>query len=220
MNMANETVNPNLLKLILDQPEAYKFLTGMFAVFVLPPIINIVNTVVKNKSIKSFNEKIDNNLTRLNTDVRIVKDRIDQMYMDTFDECNPSQIEAVYRGRVSIDVDLLVRNTKQIIIINHIADKDTTRKKVINYCRTVFGNTRIVMNHFKRNGVSCGAMINEHDYLDIISNTIIAFVYSKESLDGCDKQSYNYEILKLNLKSLYDTFTVEFINKINSETSV
>lgn len=211
--MPAETANPGLLKMIFEQPEAYKFVTGMFVLFVLPPVINIINTSIKNKSTKAFTENINANLKQLNNDVSVVRDRINQMYSDTFDECNATQIEAVYRGRVSIDIDLLIKNTKQIIVINHIEDKDTTKRKVSNYSKTVVGNTRLVLNHFKKSGVSCGAMINETEYVDNIVNTVLLFIYNRD----CNEKPYNYEVLKLNLKSLYDTFTVEYINRINSD---
>ena len=216
--MLPETANQGLLKMLFEQPDAYKFLTGIFVLFVVPQIINIANTVNKNKGVKAFNNGVTSTLNTLIHDIQILKDRINQMYNDTCEECNPAQIEAVYRGRVSIDIELLIKNTKQVILINHIENKEVTKRKVINNCKTVVGNTRIILNHFKRNGVACGTLINENEWVEVVANTVLAFIYN-ESNDCCDKPHYNYEALRLNIKSLCDTFTIEFINKINNENN-
>lgn len=218
--MVDAKTNESILKLIFEQPDAYKFVIGIFVLFILPQIINIVNTIIKNKTVRVSTHETKVRVESIQQDIKLIKDRIDIMYSDNFDECTPTQIEYMFRGRVSIDIDLLIKNTKQVIFINHISDKDTTRNKVYSGCSTVFANTRIVLNHFKRNGKPCGSFINSELWTDNICEIITTFIYNADYIDGKSKPNYNYEALRYHLKTQYDAFTIEFINKVNKEIFV
>lgn len=211
--------DPNVLKTLFEQPDAYKFIIGMFVLFIVPQIINIINTIIKNKNVKEFNESIVDKVNFIGKDVQLMKDRVNQMYIDNFDECTNQQIEHAFRGRVSIDIELLVKNTKQVVIINHIENHDATKLKIVNYCNTVFANTKLIMNQYHRNGIPCGAFINNANWTPIIVDTIMAFLYSNQDEDIA-KSQYSYEALKFHLKSQYDTLTVEFINRVNEENII
>lgn len=204
----------SLLKLIFEQEESYKFIIGIAVMFVIPQIVNIVNTITKNKAIRSSLSKINKRIDSLDDNASMIKDRVNLIFNDNFEEATNSQLEAIYRGRVSIDIERLLTNTKKVIFVNHIDNKEVTKAKIISFSKVVCSNTKIVLNHFKRNGRPVGTLINDDEWVTAISSIIVNFVYG----DGlADRRKYSYESLRHQLGSQFDLFIIDFINNIEND---
>ena len=75
------------------------------------------------------------------------------------------------------------------------------------------------MNYFKHNGIPCGAFVNK-EWANILSKIIFNFLYQSYDEVKCGKRSYSYDALKLNLKSQYDSFIIEFVTSVNEDKIV
>lgn len=211
--LITQTLNDEYLDLLFNQKDSYKFIIGIIVFFVIPQLVNIVNTFVKNKSIKDFMNKINNNIKEQGDCIKVIKDRVDLIFNDNFEESTTDQIEAIFKGRVSIDIELLVKNTRQVIIINNIKDVEATNVKVIKFCNTICSNSELILNKFKRNGEPCGNFINSKDWVGNTSSVILYFIYNRK--EGDAKNSYNYDALRYQLKGHFDTFVIDFVNTID-----
>lgn len=207
--MGNDKDIKGVLDVIFEQEEAYKFVLGLAVIFILPPIVNIVNTWIRNKNLNSFMRATNHELSVLSLDLNLIKEKINLMFNENVEESSLVQMEAVFRGRVSIDIELMIRNTKNVIVINHIENKEVTRSKVVTFCNTVYSNTSLTLDNFKRDGVK-GSNFTDKGWTAIVTEIIYDFIYSVD-----DSKAYNYDTLKYQLKGQFDTFTVDFINKVN-----
>lgn len=210
-DMENQEEVKSLLELIFEQDEMYKFIVGVFIIFILPPIINIINTSIKNKSLRDFMKTTNSQMAIMSLEIQMIKEKVNMMFNDNVEEASLAQLESIFRGRVSIDIDLLVKGTKQIIVINHIDNKEVTKRKVETVVKTVYSNTAIVLDQFKRNGVEVSTFMKD-EWRDIIVLIIYTFIYSVD-----EKKAYRFDNLKYQLKGQFDTFIVEYINDINNK---
>ena len=211
--------NEKVLRFLFEQDDAYRFIIGVIVLIVIPQSITLINTFIKNKETKKFNNSIVNKLEVFTSSIETIRDRTELMYRNNFEEATLIQIENMFRGRIYIDIDNLIKNTKQVVLINHIEDKETTKSKLDNHCKTVIENTKLVMNHFKHNGIPCGAFVNK-EWANILSKIIFNFLYQSYDEVKCGKRSYSYDALKLNLKSQYDSFIIEFVTSVNEDKIV
>lgn len=211
----SEIDEEGILSLIFKQKEGYKFVMGIVVLFVLPQIINIYNTFVRNRSYKATLSRITKELARVNNNMNIVRDRVDLIFNDNLEEATLFQLEYAFRGRVSIDIDLLISNTKRVIVINHIEDKKATDIKIEAFVNNTYANTCLIMDGFKCNSKG-GSVFMCEDWKAAIGKVIYDFIYSIEK-ESKDKRTYNFETLKHQLRGQFDTFIIEFINNINKD---
>jgi hypothetical protein len=211
--------NEKVLRLLFEQEDAYKFIIGIIVFIVIPQSISLINTFIKNKEIKKFNRGVVAKIEVFTSSIETIRDRTELIYRNNFEEATLIQIENMFRGRIYIDIDNLIKSTKQVVLINHIEDKEATKIKLDNHCKTVIENTKLVMNHFKHNGIPCGAFVNK-DWATILSKIVFNFLYQSYDEVKCGKRSYSYDALKLSLKSQYDSFIIEFVTSVNEDRIV
>lgn len=204
----------NALEVVMEQRETYKVVLGLIVMFVIPSILNIINTVIRNKKLTVVIDNIDDDISSLSGDLKQVKDRVNMMFNDNFEESTFRQVEHIFRGRTSIDIDLLIKHTKHVIVINHIDNKDATMAKIKNFVNNVFSHTCLVLDDFKYNGQAVSKFTNS-DWQESIVKVLADFIYNGSGKD----RFHNYDTLKYQLKGYYDTFALEFISNINDETN-
>jgi hypothetical protein len=213
--MYNTPNNVELIEALLNSLEFKRYVIGIIAIFIIPPVLNFLTTLYKNRSSNKLIRTIELSIDSTNDAIKEMKGSIDILYRSKFMEGTVEQLNFTFKTRTHYDISTIVKNVKRLIIINHIlTDIPTTKLKIRRIVTNVHNRSKQEFNCFLRNNKPVGTYFLE-SWIDLNVSAVEDFVLNNRITDNNNNYTYNYDLLRSKLITNYESIIYEFDENIN-----
>lgn len=185
-----------------------KYLIAIFALFILPSILLVLNMFVKKQPVEALKVEMKEIKEQMQIDHTEIRTKVDYLYAEVYDEITDGQAQVIFEWLSLSLVNNAVKQTKRLIAFEDLTDKVTTTAKIETVACNVINSAIQKLDVFKYKGRLLSDYCGD-SWSDYMRAAMFEFVYAKEA-KITNSSSYNYDILYIKVKDVINSINFDF----------